>query len=103
MFEFTIIPDSGEQFPIVAGMRDLRMWEKTHKGRGMGSLGDKSTLTATILFEIAYAACKRQGKIPAELTGDQFADLYEIDIDFEDESEDESDVETPGDPTLSAV
>lgn len=103
MFEFTVIPDNGDEFKIEAGMRDLRMWEKTHKGRGMGSLGDKSTLTATIMFEIAYAACKRQGKIPAGLTGDEFAEQYEIDIEDDDEPEADEDVEAPGDPTPSAV
>lgn len=100
MFEFKIKPDDGDEFALTAGMRDLRMWEKTHKGRGMGSLGDKSTLTATIMFEIAYAACKRQGRIPATLTGDEFADQYEIDIEDDDEVDED---ESPGDPTLSAV
>ena len=84
-FEFQIIPDDGsEPFRVDAGMRDLRMWEKLHKGRGLGLLSDRSGITATIMFEIAYSAARRQGKIPNTMTGDQFADAHEIDI-LEDE------------------
>jgi hypothetical protein len=81
-FEFEIIPDDQtiEPFRVEAGMRDLRMWEKLHRGRGLGLLGDKSSITATIMFEIAYSAARRQGKIPNTMTGDLFADTHELNI-----------------------
>ena len=80
-FEFEIIPDDGSpSFRVDAGMRDLRMWEKLHRGRGLGLLSDRTSVTATIMFEIAYSAARRQGKIPNTMTGDHFADTHEIDL-----------------------
>jgi hypothetical protein len=96
MFKFTIKPDGGTSFDIEAGMRDLRMWEKTHKGRVFGQIANAEGMSATALYEIAYAACRRQQLIPADVTENQFADGYDLDL-IEDEDEDE-DGTGPEDP-----
>ncbi|HYD28882.1 hypothetical protein [Brevundimonas sp.] len=101
MFEFRILPDGGEPFEITASMRDLRMWEKTHRGRSMGVLSDRSSLSATILFEIAYAACRRQGKIHNDMTGDVFAETH--DFELGEEVEEEEPAEKLGNPTPAAL
>ena len=80
MFELMIQPDDGEPFEVSAGMRDVRLWEKTHPKRGLGQLQDGAGISAVLLFEIAYSACRRQKRIPAELTEDEFCEAYEIDV-----------------------
>jgi hypothetical protein len=74
MFELRIQPDGAEPFDVSAGMRDVRLWEKTHRGRSMGQLQSADGVSATVLFEVAYTACKRQGAIPAGLTEDEFCE-----------------------------
>lgn len=82
MFEFRVIPDDPavEPFDLTAGMRDVRIWEKTHPRRGMGMLQDAAGVKAEVLFEIAFSACRRQKLIPAEMTEESFIDAHEIDI-----------------------
>lgn len=79
-FRFKIMPDSGDEFEVAAGMRDIRLWEKLHKGRSLGMFSDPVKMSATLLFELAYSACKRQSKLPGTMTGDQFADAYDIEM-----------------------
>lgn len=88
MFTFKVVPDDPavEPFELTAGMRDLRLWEKTNKGRGLGMLGDKAGVSVVILFEIATAAATRQRKVPIGTTADEFAEAYEIELQ-DDESE----------------
>lgn len=85
MFELRVTPDGGEAFDLSAGMRDVRMWEKTHKGRGMGMLREAEGVSATLLFEIAYSACRRQKLIPDGMTEDEFTEMYEVDIETPEE------------------
>lgn len=85
MFEFLLQPDAGEPVEMTAGMRDVRLWEKTHPKRSMGQLQDGAGISATILFEVAYSAAKRQGRIPAGMTEDEFVEQYEIDVETPDE------------------
>lgn len=101
MFKFTVRPDDPAllDFDVEAGMRDLRRWEKTHKGRVFGQIADAKGMSATALFEIAFAACSRQGLIPPGLTEDQFAETHDIDL-LED---DEESGETAEDPTRAAA
>jgi hypothetical protein len=115
MFELRIHPDGAEPFDVTAGMRDVRQWEKTHRGRGLGQLQSKDGISATILFEIAYTACRRQSRIPAGLTEDEFADTFEIDVETPDEKAarlraenlkrhiEDGEVPEDGDPTPPAV
>jgi hypothetical protein len=88
MFKFKVMPDGGDTFEVEAGMRDLRMWEKTHRGRTFGMLTDRNNMSATALFEVAFVAAKRLGKLPAGVTEDQFALEYEIDLLTSDDDED---------------
>lgn len=85
MFEFLIKPDDGEPFEISAGLRDIRMWEKTHPKRSMGQLQDGAGISAIILFEVAYAALRRQGRLPEGLSEDAFAALYDIEVETPEE------------------
>lgn len=79
MFDLIVTPDGGEPIELEAGMRDVRMWEKTHRGRALAAhLGDG--MKAEYLFELAYAACRRQQLIPADLTEQDFTERYEIEL-----------------------
>lgn len=80
MFELRITPDDGDTLDVSAGMRDVRMWEKTHKNRGLGQLSDGAAISATVLYELAFTAAKRSGLLPAGLTEDAFADQYELEV-----------------------
>lgn len=85
MFQFRVTPDRGEPFDLTAGMRDVRWWEKTHRGRSMGMLQSAAGVSAGVLFEIAYSAARRQGFVPDTMTGDAFADAFEIDVETAEE------------------
>ena len=85
MFNMRITPDStGEPFDLSAGMRDIVVWEKTHRGRSLAQIGD-GNLTGGMVYELAYSACRRQGKVPDGLTEAEF--LADFDIDVEDDEE----------------
>jgi hypothetical protein len=85
MFELRLTPDStGETFDVSAGMRDVVMWEKTHRGRSLAQIGE-GNLSAVMIYELAFAACRRQQLIPRELTEQEFNDTYEIDVETPDE------------------
>lgn len=112
MFEFKVVPDDPdvEPFEITAGMRDLRLWEKAFPKRVMGMLGDKGTMSATIMFELAFIACRRQGKLSDSMSVvrgpdgvDLFADAYEIDLLGDDDDEPDDDREETENPTHSAA
>jgi len=80
MFEMIITPDDGgEPIEIEAGMRDVRIWEKMHRGRALAThLGEG--MKAEYVFELAYSACRRQGKIADGVTEEQFIDTHELDL-----------------------
>ena len=115
MFNFRVTPDSGQPFGLTAGMRDVRWWEKTHRGRSMGMLQSAAGVSAGVLFEIAYSAARRQGLVPDTMTGDAFADAFEIDVETADEHAarlraeglvdriNEADAEGGEDPTPAAL
>lgn len=109
MFEFKIIPDEpdAEPFEITAGMRDIRAWEKAFPKRSMGMMSDAATMSATVMFELAYIASKRQGKLPDSLCAvraadgvEQFVEAYDIALA---DDEDEEDSVVIGDPTHPAA
>lgn len=83
MFNLRITPDGGETVDVSAGMRDVVMWEKTHRGRSLAELG-AGGLTAGMVYELTYAACRRQQLIPRELTEAQFNESYEIEVEDDD-------------------
>jgi hypothetical protein len=78
MFAFRATPDNGDTLIIEAGMRDLRMWEKTHKGRALGQVRDSANISATVLYEIAFSAARRQGMLALDVNEDAFGDTYDI-------------------------
>jgi len=84
MFEILVQPDGLDSFELSAGLRDIRLWEKTHAKRSMGQLQDGAAISATILFEVAYSACRRQGLIP-DITEDVFCESYEIEVETPEE------------------
>ena len=81
MFRFVITPDNPEfeQFELTASMRDVVFWERTHKGRALAQITQEGR-TATILFELAYSACRRQQRLPRELTEVQFMEQFEVNV-----------------------
>lgn len=103
IFEFTVTPDAdgAEPFTVKTGMRDIRAWEKTHRGRSMGQLSDNAGMSATILFELAATSCRRQGIVSGTMSDDDFVEQF--DIDFSEDEQGGSEAPEPGDPTLSAA
>lgn len=81
MFNMLVTPDdpATERFEVVAGMRDLVIWERTHKGRSLSQVGD-GALTAGMLYEIAFSACTRQHLIPRGMSAPDFFDGYEVEV-----------------------
>jgi hypothetical protein len=88
MFKMRVVPDQGDPFDITATLRDLVWWEKAFRGRSLGMLGDKGKLSATIMYEIGYSACRRQNFIDTNWTLDTF--LASCDLELEDDDEEES-------------
>ncbi len=88
-FTFTVIPDDKgvESFEVKAGMRDLRMWEKTNRGRSLGQLSDQKTLTASAMIEIAHAACRRQGLVAESVSLETFLAMYDIEAEEGEDTE----------------
>lgn len=83
MFHLLITPDDGsDRFEVTAGMRDLVIWERTHKGRSLSQVGD-GALTAGMLYEIGFSACTRQQLIPRGTSAPEFFEAYEIDVESE--------------------
>lgn len=78
MHDFKIMPDDGETFYVTSGMRDVRLWERTHRGATVGALGE--SVTAQRLFEVAYVTCKRNKLIPEGMTEAEFDAAYDFSI-----------------------
>lgn len=76
MIDFTVTPDDGDPYELTATMRDVRRWEKTHKGKRLAQLKEPS---ADDLYEVAYIAAQRQGKV-AGVTFDEFADSCDVEV-----------------------
>lgn len=89
MITVTVVPDDGKPYDLTATMRDLVLWEKTHKGKRMAQLSEPA---ATDLYEIAHVAAKRQGKFDGTLA--EFMDS--CDLAQEDTDEDGVDPTPPG-------
>jgi hypothetical protein len=64
----------GHEFRVVAGPRDVARWERTGKGRSLGSLESNPTITA--LYEIAWTATQAQSLTSCPLN--EFLDRYEV-------------------------
>lgn len=56
---FTIYPDDGEPFRLNCDSRDVSLWERTLKGRSLGSLESNPSMTA--LEELAHMGMRCQG------------------------------------------
>jgi hypothetical protein len=78
MHDFKIMPDEGEPFYVTSSMRDIRLWERTHRGATVGALGEG--VTAQRLFEVAYVTCKRNKLIPEGITEAEFDAAYDFSI-----------------------
>lgn len=76
-FVSDIVPDASQdesEFRVVAGPREVALWERTGKGRSLGKLESDPSMTA--LYEIAYTACHRQGLVSCPLN--EFLDRYDV-------------------------
>lgn len=84
-FVSDVVPDGdAPEFRVVAGPREVALWERTGKGRSLGKLESDPSMTA--LYEIAYTACKRQGLVSCSLA--EFLDGYDVHPVNEDEDAD---------------
>ncbi len=94
MFTFKVTPDGGEPYQVVAGSRDLRMWEKAGPNRSIGKLLADMRMSA--LYEVAHIAARRQQLFTGTL--DDFGNTCELTLPQEYDTE-YDDGEGPSDPT----
>lgn len=88
-----VTPDGGEPFRVVATSRDIRQWERVHKGFVFANM---ASLSMTDLYGIAYWACKRRDLYAGTLA--EFETGHDLDaMDDEAEEADEPDP-TPAAP-----
>jgi hypothetical protein len=59
MFKFTVLPDNGKPYDVVATSRDVRVWEKQHKDNSLSKFSQDLKLDD--LYSVAYIASVRQG------------------------------------------
>lgn len=90
MFTFTVKPDEGTEYKLVAGSRDVAIWERATKGR---TLADLQRPSMCDFYGIAHVAAKRQGL--TDLTKAQFEESCDLDMGDEDD-EAEPDPTPPG-------
>lgn len=82
MITFTITPDGGAPYELVAGSRDVLIWERTGKGRAFSQFQDGLRMGS--LYELAHVAAKRQGLFDGSLGEfEQTCDLDTADEDDE--------------------
>lgn len=74
MFTFTVTPDEGKPYEVVATSRDIVLWEKLHKDNSLKKL--ESNLRMTDMYSLCAVAARRQGKF--EGTVAEFADQADI-------------------------
>lgn len=79
MFKFTIKPDDGEQYEVVAGSRDILAFEKAGRGRTLTQLSENPKMDD--LYALSFLAAKRQGLFegPREMWD------ASVDLDFEED------------------
>lgn len=76
MIEFTVKPDTGDEFKVEATSRDVYVWEKITKSH-MGQLQDNISMTA--MYSLAHLAAKRQQLFNGSL--DEFTQTCDLDFD----------------------
>lgn len=77
MFTYTVRPDGGEPFVVVAGMRDILKWERTAPRGKRRTAEDLATASAENAYSLAYTAAHRQGLFKG--TQDEFEDQVDLD------------------------
>lgn len=92
MFDFKVVPDSGEPYDLTADSRDVFVWERTTKGKNLVSLRD--SLAMGDLYRLAHLAATRTGKYAG--TFDEF--VISCAIDLQDDEEDDDDGPDPTHP-----
>ena len=92
MFDFKVVPDSGEPYDLTADSRDVYLWERTTKGKNLVALRD--SLAMGDLYRLAHFAAKRTGRYAS--TFDEFVEEHAIDL--QDEEEEEEPDPTPPAP-----
>lgn len=80
MFTFTVTPDDGEPYKLVAKHRDVLKWERAGKGTLNGFRENPSLMA---ISEIAHIAARRQQMFTGTLQ--EFEDS--VDLDFEGDEE----------------
>jgi len=93
MFTFTVTPDDGDPYDVTAGSRDVLRWERTTKGKTVGSLSDAATLRMEDLFKLAWVASTRFGLYTGSLADFEST----VDVEMKDD-EDEGPDPTPPTP-----
>lgn len=82
MFTFSVQQDGvAEPYEVTAKSRDVVVWEKTGRGRYLGQIQEKPSMTA--LAELAYIAARRAGRF----TGTEAEFLAQCDVEPVDDQE----------------
>lgn len=79
MINFKVMPDDGEPFEITANSRDIYVWERTHRGKTLGSVIENQPIAD--LYEIAHQAMRNQRGYAGTLQ--EFIDTHLIDKSLE--------------------
>lgn len=93
MFTFEIHQDGvADPYTVTAKSRDVVIWEKTGRGRYLGMIQERPSMTA--LAELAYVAARRMGRF----TGTEADFQAQCDV----EPVDDEDTQAAADPTPPA-
>lgn len=86
-YRFTVLPDGGDPYEVVAATRDIVVWERVGKDRSFSNLA--RTAHMADLYELCWHAAKRQGLIDCTLGEfERSADLDLLPADEQDEEPD---------------
>jgi len=91
MFDFKVTPDGLDPYDVTAGSRDVLKWERTTKGKTVGSLSDAATLRMEDLFKLAWIASARQGIYTGSLADFESG----VDVEMKDDEEPDPTPPTP--------
>src|SRR6266545_395476 len=84
MFNFTVVPDDGDAYELVADSRDIYRWEKSNRGKTVGQLLDDMNMTD--LYDLAWRAARRLGHFDGTLA--EFVDSCAIKNHYDEEDVD---------------
>lgn len=81
---FTVTPDGGDSYEVVASPRDILRWEQDNKSKGASLMRLAEQARLEDFYGIAYKAVKRQGLFTGTLA--EFMETADVEPGDDDES-----------------